>query len=161
MSNIWIAASEGNLERVRELLDQGLSPNESDENGYTPCFAAASWHHAELLRFLVEDRGADVNMRDPDGDTPLFVVESVRMAQLLIELGADPTVKNDEGLTVCHPPPSAYRGLSRVNIGSRVTRGRPSRDCRVPDQPQRTRLDSNTGNGGDCGRSGSTVRHGD
>ena len=39
------------------------------------------------------------NVRDEDGDTPLFFAEDVPTAQLLVELGADAKLKNDEGLT--------------------------------------------------------------
>ncbi len=42
----------------------------------------------------------DPNIKDEDGETALFVVESVESAQCLLEeVGADPTVKNDEGMT--------------------------------------------------------------
>jgi len=34
--NIWIAASDGDLELVRKLLDEGVSVNAKDENGYSP-----------------------------------------------------------------------------------------------------------------------------
>lgn len=38
-------------------------------------------------------------MKDEDGETALFVVESVEPAQCLLEeLGADPTIQNDEGM---------------------------------------------------------------
>lgn len=42
----------------------------------------------------------DPNITDEDGETPLFVVETVEAAQTLLEeLGADPKIRNDEGLT--------------------------------------------------------------
>lgn len=34
--NIWIAASDGDLSRVAELLQSGASVNAQDEFGYTP-----------------------------------------------------------------------------------------------------------------------------
>jgi hypothetical protein len=44
--------------------------------------------------------GGDINLPDADGDTPLFTVESVDAARWMVEHGADPAWRNDEGLTV-------------------------------------------------------------
>ncbi|KWU43583.1 ankyrin [Rhodotorula sp. JG-1b] len=104
MSNIWTAASEGNAERVRELVESGTSPNALDENSYSPLHAAASWGHADILRYLVE-RGGDINLTDSDRETPLFVVENVGMAKLVVELGGDPKWTNEDGITVTVPAP--------------------------------------------------------
>jgi ankyrin repeat protein len=35
-SNIWIAASEGDENLVRKLIEAGVSPNAQDEHGYSP-----------------------------------------------------------------------------------------------------------------------------
>lgn len=40
-------------------------------------------------------------MTDGDGDTPLYTIENIETAQILLDHGADPTWRNDEGLTVC------------------------------------------------------------
>ena len=34
--NIWIASSNGDIERVKELLQSGVSVNAQDEYGYSP-----------------------------------------------------------------------------------------------------------------------------
>ena len=48
----------------------------------------------------MKDFQVNVNIKDEDAETPLFVVETVEAAQLLIEeLGADSTVRNEEGMT--------------------------------------------------------------
>ncbi|CAO1628480.1 unnamed protein product [Jaminaea pallidilutea] len=111
-TNIWIAASEGNLAVVEELLDtnEHLLPTSPDENTYTPLHAAASYSHNELLRFLLNHPKAKayessqgeaaVHVTDSDGDTPLHVAEDIETATILIdEFGADPSRKNDEGRT--------------------------------------------------------------
>lgn len=77
----------------------GTSPNALDENSYSPLHAAASWGHADILRYLVE-RGGDINLTDSDRETPLFVVENVGMAKLVVELGGDPKWTNEDGVTV-------------------------------------------------------------
>lgn len=98
-ANIWIAASDGDIRRVRQLLAEGkVTPNSADNNGYTPMHAAASYGHVELLNYLIEQKG-DVNIRDSDGDTPLHVCETVEVARVLLEHNADLFARNDEGHT--------------------------------------------------------------
>lgn len=99
-TNIWIAASDGNLDAVKQFLDSGhYSPNSPDPNGYTPMHAAAAYGHTDLLKYLVS-KGGDVNVTDDDGDTPLHHTEQLATAQVLIgELGADYSAKDNDGLT--------------------------------------------------------------
>ncbi|GAA5998694.1 ankyrin repeat domain-containing protein [Rhodotorula paludigena] len=111
MSNIWLAAGEGAIDRVRELLDQGTSPNALDDNSYSPLHAAASWGHSDILRLLVE-RGGDINLADSDGDTPLYVVESVAMAKLVVELGGDAKWRNEEGVSPAQALQEEYPHIS-------------------------------------------------
>lgn len=62
--------------------------------------AAASYHHFDLLLYLISV-GGDINIRDEEGETPLFTVESEQAARWLVEHGADPLIQNEEGQTVC------------------------------------------------------------
>jgi len=74
--------------------------NSLDENGYTVLHAASSYNHIPLLKKLVLEHCGNVNIQDHDGDTPLFVSETVEVAKTLVEeLHADPTHRNDLGLT--------------------------------------------------------------
>lgn len=99
MSNIWIAASDGNLELVIKYLESGsFTPNSADPQGYTPMHAAASYDHLELLQYL-KQHGGNPNAQDGDGDTPLHHCENVNTARLLVQMGADFTIKNKEGKT--------------------------------------------------------------
>lgn len=98
MNNIWTAAADNNVDKVRALLDGGARADAKDANGYTPLHAAAEYAHLDLLRLLVE-RGGDVNVADADGDTPLHACESPAVAELLLELGADLNARNGEGQT--------------------------------------------------------------
>ncbi|KAG8969456.1 hypothetical protein FRC03_002732 [Tulasnella sp. 419] len=96
--NMWIAAGDGDLPRVMELVSEGLSPNVPDENTYTPMHAAASYGHLDVLDYLIT-QGGDVNVLDEDGETPLFVVESIDVAKFLVERGAKVDLANKEGMT--------------------------------------------------------------
>ncbi|GAA5921359.1 hypothetical protein JCM3775_003008 [Rhodotorula graminis] len=142
--NIWLAAGgEGSLDRVRELVEQGTSPNAFDDNSYSPLHAAASWGHSDILRFLVSN-GGDINLADSDGDTPLYVVESIAMAKLVVDLGADPRHVNEEGLTAAavlqeeHPHIALYlRTLTGEPSPSSASAPLdPSAPAPAPGQPQ-------------------------
>ncbi|KAH9928602.1 ankyrin repeat-containing domain protein [Fomitopsis serialis] len=99
--NIWVAAGDGDLERVRVrcmLMRAALSANIPDENTYTPMHAAASYGQLHVLDYLVS-KGGDVNITDNDGDTPLYVVENIETARWLVEHGATVERQNSEGIS--------------------------------------------------------------
>jgi ankyrin repeat protein len=101
------AAGRGDLAAVRELLDDGLSPNTRNEAGYTPLMAAARGLQVEVIRLLLS-RGADATLADHDGDTALHcaVLQSTKdgareaaCVRLLIDAGAQPNARNANGRT--------------------------------------------------------------
>lgn len=97
--NIWVAAGDGDLNRVQELVErQAISPNAPDAFTYTPMHAAASYGQLPVLSYLVS-QGGDVNVIDEDGDTPLYTVENVETAQWLISHGAAIDRRNNEGIS--------------------------------------------------------------
>ncbi|KAH8920186.1 ankyrin [Atractiella rhizophila] len=111
-SNIWTAVSDGDLERVKYLIEtEGVSPNAKDENSYTPLHAAVSWNQKEILKYLIE-KGGDINIKDDDGETPIYTVEEEDMLRLVLELGADPAHQNAEGITPAVSLSSEYPSLS-------------------------------------------------
>ncbi|UZJ53941.1 hypothetical protein CBS101457_003261 [Exobasidium rhododendri] len=102
--NIWVAAGEGDIERVRHLVEvEGLSPISPDQWTYTPLHAAASYGQIEVLRYLLGHNSAPasaIETTDEDGDTPLFAVEDVETARILVEeFGADAKRENSAGDT--------------------------------------------------------------
>ncbi|KAF8753318.1 Ankyrin repeats (many copies) [Rhizoctonia solani] len=79
--NIWLAAGDGDLERVKALIEeQGVSPNAADD-----VIGTLPW--------------GDVNITDEEGDTPLYTAETVAVAQFLVEHGALVDVTNSEGVS--------------------------------------------------------------
>jgi len=94
--NIWVACTNGDEARLRQLLQEGFSVNQQDEYGYSPIHAAASYGQVDLLRVLLS-LGADVNIRDNEGDTPLLVCETPEVFELLVASGADATAVNTDG----------------------------------------------------------------
>lgn len=95
-SNIWVAASDGDLDRIKELLRAGMIVNAQDENGYSPIHAAVSYSQVEVLEFLLAN-GADVNLKDNDGDTPLLSCEDPKIFSILKAAGADINARSSEG----------------------------------------------------------------
>lgn len=99
--NIWIAASDGKIDLVEGFLNQGLSANDKDPNGYTPVHAAASYGHIELLSKLCTNYGGDINIQDNDGDTPLHHCEDLETVKFIVDnLNGNYQLPNNDGKTL-------------------------------------------------------------
>ena len=98
MADIHNAAKNGNLNRVKALLNQGVPVNSRTVDGYTPLHYAARGRLnvvQELLR-----RGAHLNPRTKSGMTPLHVAalfNNPHIIHALIKAGANPKYRNIYG----------------------------------------------------------------
>lgn len=96
------ACATGDFRVVEPLLqaDETLSIHEQDENGMRPLHYAI--HGSAIVRELLR-RGAEINAKDQNGDTALHLAVSctgpVETTQILLENGADFTIKNNEQST--------------------------------------------------------------
>lgn len=98
--NVFILAADNNPNLLPLLRSNHSLASSQDAHGYSVLHAVVSYNHLGLLRTLINEFHVDVNIKDEDGETPLFTVETVDAAQILVdELGADLTLKNDEGMT--------------------------------------------------------------
>ena len=96
----FAVGSSGDLAVTAVLLAAGADVHARNQRGATPLHAAARSNHnpaviAELVR-----AGADLDARDGEGNTPLHASRLFGhppVVHLLLELGADPTLVNDEG----------------------------------------------------------------
>jgi len=91
------AAAAGDVPAVQALVGSGRPVNDFDELGKTPLHYAVLGEHFAVVEYLLR-HGADINAHDERliGGTPLGEAGgtcSLRMAQLLVESGADPTVR--------------------------------------------------------------------
>lgn len=57
-------SSLGELEQVKVLLEQGIDPNQADDEGYSALHAAAENNHLNIVKLLVS-KGASVNHKSP------------------------------------------------------------------------------------------------
>ena len=99
--SIHLAASEGNIEAVKQHLDAGTDVNAKHVDGWTPLHLAKTKKVVELL--IAKD--ADVNAKNTNGMTPLYSATSLgdkEIAELLIANGADVNAKSEKGLTPLH-----------------------------------------------------------
>jgi len=79
--DLVLAAKIGNLDKVKNLLEQGVNPD-SALDGVPALIWATYNNHYEIVKALLE-KGADVNIRDKDGDTPLIVASFTRNIKLV------------------------------------------------------------------------------
>ncbi|KAJ8255214.1 hypothetical protein GJAV_G00202370 [Gymnothorax javanicus] len=97
---LHLAAIKGDVEAVKELLDQGADPNLKDHAGWTPLHEACNLGHLGVVEALLQ-QGALLNTPGYENDSPLH--DAVRnghmnVARLLVERGASREVLNMFGL---------------------------------------------------------------
>lgn len=95
------AVAEGDVERVKELLNDGIYPNVQDIDGWTPLMWAAQDGNVEMINTLIE-AGADPNIIDYYEETALIKAiysNNIEAINLLILSGADPNMADSLGWT--------------------------------------------------------------
>lgn len=98
---LMLAAIKGRLEAARALIERGADVNQT---GWTPLHYAASCTSDQavaMLDLLIEHH-AYIDAESPNGSTPLMLAAQYgtqASAQWLVAQGADPTLKNERGMT--------------------------------------------------------------
>lgn len=98
---LLLAVTDGHVGRVRDLLDEGISPNLSSDRGITLLMCAAQIRDTAVMEQLLIS-GADPNLRDRAGFSALTrAVRSGnrRAVRILLEHGADPYLPGNLGNT--------------------------------------------------------------
>lgn len=102
MNTIHEASVAGNTNRVRALVNAGVSANNRNTIFQrTALHYAAEFGHSATVRFLV-NRGAQVNARDAEGRTPIMnaaIGGHLGVVRLLISYGAHLNTSDDFGAT--------------------------------------------------------------
>ncbi|XP_064092475.1 ankyrin repeat domain-containing protein 29-like [Macrobrachium nipponense] len=87
-----LAAANGHVELVRELLEQGAEPNATRHTGTGALFFAAQGGFLDIVNLLL-DNGGKINQASKDGGTALIVAAQCGhwdVVQELLRRGADP-----------------------------------------------------------------------
>jgi ankyrin repeat protein len=96
-SALMYAALKGHGPLVKLLISKDADVNKA---GWTPLHYAATHGDAEIIRLLL-DHHAFVNAESPNGTTPLMMAAqygSPSAVKLLLDEGAEPLLKNEQGL---------------------------------------------------------------
>ena len=98
---LMLAALRGQPDLLRLLVEQGAGVNKT---GWAPLHYAAS-HNGSAAAAMVElllEHHAYIDAESPNGSTPLMMAArygDIRALGLLLSSGADPTLRNEQGLT--------------------------------------------------------------
>ena len=95
---LMLAANANDLASANLLIEAGASVNRPK---WTPLHYAASKGYTGMMRLLIEN-DAYVDAESPNGTTPLMMAAyyaSPNAVKLMLEEGADPLLKNQDGQT--------------------------------------------------------------
>jgi serine/threonine protein kinase len=99
---IW---QDKDVNKVKSLLDRGVSPNAKDANGSTLIHYAVTNNQVEIAKLLI-DSGADIHARyGKDAHTVLHLAvlhQDGQMTKLLLESKANPNVRDNFSYTPLH-----------------------------------------------------------
>ena len=97
-SALMLAANANDIALANVLIEAGASVNRPN---WTPLHYAASKGHLAMMHLLI-DNDAYIDAESPNGTTPLMMAAyyaSPSAVKLMLEEGADPTLKNQDGMT--------------------------------------------------------------
>ncbi len=97
-SPLMFASLNGMLDLARKLIAKGADVNKT---GWAPLHYAATRGHVQVMTLLL-DNHAYIDAGSPNGTTPLMMAAfygTPSAVKLLLEAGADPSIKNDQALT--------------------------------------------------------------
>jgi ankyrin repeat protein len=99
--NVARSVAKNDAGAVQQLLTDGKSPNDSDDEGHAALQLAAISGNLGIATMLIK-AGATIEIKDPLGDTPLFYAADrnhAEIVKLLLDSGAVPDDDNRSGVT--------------------------------------------------------------
>lgn len=126
-SPLMMAALKGRLQAARRLIERKAEVNKT---GWTPLHYAATNADEEslpMVRLLLEHH-AYIDAESPNGTTPLMMAAhygNPGVVKLLLEEGADPLLKNQQGLSAIDFANRAQRAESAEMIAATVRARQP------------------------------------
>ena len=128
-SALMMAALKGNLDAARALIARDADVNKT---GWTPLHYAASGtaQQAPAMVALLLEHHAYIDAASPNGTTPLMMAVrygTADAARLLVQEGADPTLRNQLGLTAADFARQADRADMVELVAQAVRQRQPGR----------------------------------
>lgn len=91
------------IKLVRLLLECGADPNIGDDDNNSPMIITSVDRDLELLKMFIEQYNGKVDITNYYEETPLFLCsqrEDYRSVKFLLKKGANPNIKNVDGLSI-------------------------------------------------------------
>ncbi len=112
------AAHDGDVERIKALIGEGVDVNQQDDNGWTPLHFAAQLNHCGAIGILLENQ-ANPNLHDSHGNGPLWTATMNARGryagiEALLKAGADPAHSNAHGRSPHEMAKTIQGGLEDV-----------------------------------------------
>lgn len=123
-SPLMIAALKGYTDLARKLIARDADVNKT---GWAPLHYAAAGGHIDVIQLLL-DENAYIDAESPNKTTPLMMAAhygSPEAVKLLLEAGADPTLRNELGLTAANFAEGANRKDLAASIAAAMRRTQP------------------------------------
>lgn len=105
---LMLAAIKGQTGLAQQLIDKGADVNQP---GWTPLHYASTHGHIELMNLLLEHH-AYIDAASPNESTPLMMAAmygTPSAVKLLLEAGADPMLRNAQGMNAFDFAEKAHR----------------------------------------------------
>jgi uncharacterized protein len=121
---LMMAVIKGHVELAAALLAKDADVNKT---GWTPLHYAATAGHIQLITMLLE-KYAYIDAESPNGSTPLMLAAmygSATSVKLLLDEGADPSIKNQLAMTAMDFADQAERKDVAEMIGAVVRAKQP------------------------------------
>lgn len=123
-SPLMIAAIKGHKEIVKKLIARDADVNKP---GWAPLHYAATAGNLEIMEILLEEH-AFIDAESPNKSTPLMMAAkygSTAAVKLLLEAGADPTLRNELGLSAVDFAQQANRKDAADLIAAAIRNAQP------------------------------------
>jgi uncharacterized protein len=124
-SVLMLAALKGDEQIAQKLIKRGADVNKT---GWAPLHYAASSGNLPIIALLIEN-SAYIDAESPNGTTPLMMAAmygTPEAVKLLLQEGADPQLKNVQGLTALDFAQRAVRSDSADMIAAAIRSKRPA-----------------------------------
>lgn len=102
LSLLHVAATHGQLQTLKYLLNQGCDPLSRDVKGHLPIHCASHSGHQTIVKELLSRDKSFIDEANSEGNTPLMFAcyeNHCQVVQELLRLGADVSLVNQTGET--------------------------------------------------------------